>query len=229
MNKQMCKWSKNELENKNFGMRVCKRFTDATKRYDGAFKKSCAFFDPSVQNGGPNPDESTHGKVERPNGKWVDRKIRSRREAADNYSKLMKIFNGKDIFADDWARSKRDTDTQEETYGFTNITIDAEDEENMEDCDGSESGALAAFCDMGDYFDVETEHDDRVRGKKGGKKRVKLNKNQKKLKKITVTMAKWCNWYIYDCHGQRVHKFCESRSLKMFNSLMNKAIGAPQL
>ena len=37
---------------------MCDRLTSQIEQYDGAFNRpTCAFFDPSVKNGGPNPDE----------------------------------------------------------------------------------------------------------------------------------------------------------------------------
>ena len=57
INKFLCNWF-----NQNVGGakadRMCDRLTNQIEQYNVAFNRpTCAFFDPAVKNGGPNPDE----------------------------------------------------------------------------------------------------------------------------------------------------------------------------
>lgn len=79
-----------------------------------------------------------------------------------------------------------------------------EDEEALLDteCDGSETDEkLIAVC------------------KAGSEKRT-VSVNQRQLKRYTTAMMKWCNRFIYDCYGQRVHNHCLVRVKNIFDKLM---------
>jgi len=171
INKFLCGWF-----NQNVGGakadRMCDRLTSQIEQYDGAFNRpTCAFFDPSVKNGGPNPDESMRGMRPAKNPKarnaFKARQIRSRRSDEDNYEP------------------------------------EEEDFEALEDCDGTETGALKEFCEEG--------QDDAVSRS--------VSVQQRKLKRYTTSLIKWCGRYISECHGQRVHEHCVNRGLKLYKGL----------
>merc|ERR1712110_569848 len=66
--------------------RFCIRYTEMIHRLDKTFERpQCAFFDPSVKFGGPNPDESMRGKVDakNPNAKNPHKSRRLRRSDDD--------------------------------------------------------------------------------------------------------------------------------------------------
>ena len=57
INKFLCKWFNDNVGGAKAD-RMCDRLTNQIEQYDNAFNRpTCAFFDPSIKNGGPNPDE----------------------------------------------------------------------------------------------------------------------------------------------------------------------------
>ena len=57
INKFLCKWFNDNVGGAKAD-RMCDRLTNQIEQYDDAFSRpTCAFFDPSIKNGGPNPDE----------------------------------------------------------------------------------------------------------------------------------------------------------------------------
>jgi hypothetical protein len=182
LNKFLCGWFKSNagddgLMSEAKAQRMCDRVTTQVHHYNQIFlDKECAYFDPSVKFGGPNPDPSMKGmrQAKNPNAKnpFVQRAI-------------------------DRFRREDDADYDEDDY-------DEEDYEALEECDGTETGALAAFC---------TE--DNVARKS------KLSPQQRKLKRFTKSTAKWCSRYISECYGQRVHEHCVNRSIKLYNLFKN--------
>ena len=57
INKFLCKWFNDNVGGAKAD-RMCDRLTNQIEQYDDAFNRpTCAFFDPSIKNGGPNPDE----------------------------------------------------------------------------------------------------------------------------------------------------------------------------
>jgi len=167
INKFMCSWMASNVE-ENKAQRMCNRFSSQMEKYSETFEReTCAFFDPAVKNGGPNPDESMRGMrpAKNPNAKnkFVQRRLR------------------------------RDDDDEEEDE-------DAVDQQALEDCDGTETGAFAQFC--------QTEGQARA-----------ATVSQRKLKRYTTSLMKWCERYISECHGQRVHQHCINRGMKLYNQL----------
>ena len=81
----MCSWAESYMA-EGKGNRFCARYTDMIYRLDETFgREQCAFYDPSVKFGGPNPDESMTGMVaaKNPNAKNPTKSRRIRRSAAD--------------------------------------------------------------------------------------------------------------------------------------------------
>jgi len=162
INKFLCNWFKENVDGAKAD-RMCDRVSTQMEQYNEAFNRpTCAFFDPSVKNGGPNPDESMRGMRPAKNPKarsaFKARQIRSRRDAEDE---------------------------------------DAVDAEALEDCDGSEEGKIAELC----------------------KSKRSVSVQERKLKRYTTSLVKWCERYISECHGQRVHDHCVNRGLNMYKNL----------
>lgn len=175
INKFLCGWF-----NQNVGgaksERMCDRLTAQIEQYDNAFNRpTCAYFNPDVKHGGPNPDETMRGMRPAKNPKarssYVPRKVNSRRR-----------------------RSDEDFETNEEDL----LALD--------ECDGTETGALAEFCQEDSDADGEI-----------GMRSVSVQ--QRKLKRYTTSLVKWCGRYISECHGQRVHEHCVNRGLKLYKGL----------
>jgi len=113
INKFLCKWFKDNVDGAK-AERMCDRLTNQIEQYDEAFNRpTCAYFDPSVKHGGPNPDESMRGMRQAKN------------------PKARSAFKPRQI------RSRRDAEDEDE---------DAIDAEALEDCDGTETGAVAELC-----------------------------------------------------------------------------------
>ena len=95
--------------------------------------KSCAYYNPEVDQGGPHPEHPIDDGFKLNNkGEWVPRNERKRRD---------------DDFEDD--------------YGDD---YDPEDEENLTDCDGSETGVWKDLCE--NNFDQAGEGQIQARRKK---------------------------------------------------------------
>jgi hypothetical protein len=85
LNKFMCNWADTYLA-EGTADRFCKRYTEMIYRLDKSFERpQCAFFDPSVKFGGPNPDETMRGLVpaKNPNAKNPHKSRRLRRSDDD--------------------------------------------------------------------------------------------------------------------------------------------------
>merc|ERR1711915_872465 len=87
LNKFMCKWT-NDYLNGPKSDRVCSRITQMMENFNDSFnRQSCAFFDPQVKFGGPNPNPDLKGMrlAKNPNAKsrYVSRSIRNRRTTID--------------------------------------------------------------------------------------------------------------------------------------------------
>lgn len=82
-----------------------------------------------------------------------------------------------------------------------------EDYEALDECDGTETGALADFCN-----DEEG----------GVARKAKLSPQQRKLKRFTKSTAKWCSRYLSECYGQRVHEHCVNRSIKLYKMFLDQ-------
>ena len=82
VNKFMCRWLRDVLgAESGKAARTCNRVTDMVFKFEETFTtKSCAFYDPNVKNGGPNPDPAAQGNRKNKFGEWVPR--RTRREAS---------------------------------------------------------------------------------------------------------------------------------------------------
>merc|ERR1712037_949217 len=164
MNQFLCNWSTSGLpEGKSD--RFCTRMTDFINQLDEAFnREQCAFYDPNVKNGGPNPDEEMRGMVERKN-----------KNAKGRSAYRPRMVNGQHQ-----RRRRRN----------------AEDKANPK---------LEQFC---------------------APEQLKLtrssNKSDKKLKRLTTGIVKWCDRYVYDCHGPRVNETCQQRALKILNANKSK-------
>lgn len=163
INKFMCSWLDDNVGGTKAD-RMCSRFSKQISQYDSAFdRETCAFYDPDVKNGGPNPDQSMKGlrAPKNPNSKreFVERRLR------------------------------RDADDEEEAS-----------DDHLEECDGTETNEdLIKFCEN------ETRS---------------VTPQARKLKRYTTSLMKWCERYISECHGQRVHQHCVNRGLKLYQSLI---------
>merc|ERR1719187_2239373 len=81
----MCKWADDFLPEGKSG-RFCERYTTMIFRLDETFgRDQCAFFDPSVKHGGPNPDAAMTGmrEAKNPNAKAPTKPRRLRRSDDD--------------------------------------------------------------------------------------------------------------------------------------------------
>ena len=74
----MCRWVRDV-----FGVdsakaaRVCNRITDTVYRHEATFvNKDCAYYNPDVPKGGPNPDPNAEGNRKNKDGDWVPRRLR---------------------------------------------------------------------------------------------------------------------------------------------------------
>jgi hypothetical protein len=77
----MCNWADEYLVEGKAG-RFCIRYTDMIFRLEKAFERDiCAYYNPEIKFGGPNPDENMSGKVsaKNPNAKKPTRARRLRR------------------------------------------------------------------------------------------------------------------------------------------------------
>jgi hypothetical protein len=89
---------------------------------------------------------------------------------------------------------------------------DACDDKSEEECDDAAMEGLecseedAANPDMADLCE-------------GDKARGKMSTPNRKLKRYSTGLAKWCNRYIAECYGQRVHAHCVNRAKKFLSSL----------
>jgi len=169
VNKFMCRWVRDV-----FGVdsakaaRVCNRITDTVYRHEATFvNKDCAYYNPDVPKGGPNPDPNAEGNRKNKDGDWVPRRLRRQASISDEET--------------DW-------------------DITDEDEEAYDDCDGTETGEMKEFC----------ENDK-------GKRTVPVV--ERKLKRYTTLWMKWCDRYISECYGQRVHNICFERAKKFYINL----------
>lgn len=95
---------------------------------------------------------------------------------------------------------KRRSDSDED------LDFDDEDLMALDDCDGTETGVAAEFCAMDEGNDAVGRS---------------VSVTQRKLKRYTTSMMKWCNRYIYECYGQRVHDHCVNRAKKIYTNLKN--------
>jgi len=110
-------------------------------------------------------------------------------------------------------RDAEDEDDDEDVYDDEN-DYDDEDEENLEDCTGNLTGSWKNICEGN--FEDDTNAD--VRGKK--KKGPKLSKPQRRARKITFTLASWCERHIYNCYGQRTYDYCSKKAASTLKKLM---------
>jgi len=81
----MCNWADTYLD-EGMADRFCVRYTEMIYRLDRSFERpQCAFFDPDVRFGGPNPDESMSGQThsKNPNAKNPTKSRRLRRSDDD--------------------------------------------------------------------------------------------------------------------------------------------------
>lgn len=173
LNKFMCNWAESYMEEAK-GNRFCTRYTAMIYRLDESFGRDmCAYFDPLVKFGGPNPDPDMRGRItaKNPNAKNPTKSRRLRRDADD------------DLDACD------------------DLDDDDCDEASMEGLECSEEDqndpSMADFCDDS-----------------GVRERGKMSMPNRKLKRYSTGLAKWCNRYISECYGQRVHEHCVMRAKK---------------
>lgn len=94
---------------------------------------------------------------------------------------------------------------------------DQDDEDNLTDCDGNETGIWKDICE-GNFEAAAGEGDVSARRKK--KKGPKLSKPQRRMRKITGTLAQWCDRHIYECYGQRKYDFCKNKAANFLLDLM---------
>jgi len=90
---------------------------------------------------------------------------------------------------------------REDNEGEVDLEITAEDEEAYDDCDGTETGELKEFCESS--ADKRTTHP-----------------TERKLKRYTTLLMKWCDRYIGECYGQRVNNLCFNRAKKLHKNLL---------
>jgi hypothetical protein len=182
LNKFMCNWAETYLDD-GTSERFCKRYTDMIYRLDKSFERpQCAFFDPSVRFGGPNPDEGMRGLVpaKNPNAKNPHR----------------------------GRRLKRSDDDVDACDGKTESECDSEAMDGL-DCSEEDRAdpSMADFCE-----DDGTDSD-------GNIVRGKMSTPNRKLKRYSTGLAKWCNRYISECYGQRVHAHCVERAKHFLSTL----------
>jgi len=188
--KTFCKLVTKELDNKRQALRYCDRWTGTINKYAESFGRlQCAFYDPLVPKGGPHPDPMSDGNKLNSKGQWVPRRLR------------------------------RDVDDAEDEYldDYGDYYYDPEDEENLDDCTGNETGIWKDICE-GNFEDDAGDGDVAARRKK--KKGPKLSKPQRRARKITVTLAAWCERHIYNCYGQRTYDYCSKKAAATLKNLM---------
>jgi len=182
LNKFMCKWA-DDFMSEGKSDRFCDRYTKMIFRLDDTFgREHCAFFDPSVKHGGPNPDESMAGmrEAKNPNAKAPTKPRRLRRSDDD-----LDACDGK-------------TEAECNEAAFDGLECEAEDM-----IEGSEN---FEFCEPEDDEDGE-------KGKRS------MSQPNRKLKRYSAGLAKWCQRYISECYGQRVHQHCVNRAKKFLKNL----------
>jgi hypothetical protein len=89
----------------------------------------------------------------------------------------------------------------------------------VEECDGSETGFAGELCSGNAEVDVRSPR----RGKR--KKKVRMTKNEKKVAKGLLNLIRFCDRYLYECYGVRVHKLCEKRAKNIWAQARPKLIG----
>jgi len=97
-------------------------------------------------------------------------------------------------------RNANDTTDDACGEGVDEDTCNEESMEGMEcDQDDLNDPDMAAFCDE--------------------KEARKISTPNRKLKRYSTGLAKWCNRYIKECYGQRKHQHCVNRAKKFLNTL----------
>ena len=136
--------------------------------------------------------------------------------------RLAKNPNAKSRYVSRSIRNRRTT------IDPADLDISSEDVEALEACDGTEEGPLAAFCED----DLAAENSNfkltkvfksvSTSGQPQGNNELfqsSMSTETRKLKRYTTSIAKWCQRYISECHGQRVHEHCVNRAIKFYNQL----------
>ncbi|CBY30561.1 unnamed protein product [Oikopleura dioica] len=190
MNQFLCNWSTSGLpEGKSD--RFCTRMSDFINQLDNAFnREQCAFYDPEVKNGGPNPDVEIHGMV-----------IRKNKNAKGRSAYRPRLVNG------EHQRRRRRNADDEDCENLSEAECDRLALRDLEICNADDKAnpKLEQFC---------------------APEQLKLtrssNKSDKKLKRLTTGIVKWCDRYVYDCHGPRVNETCQQRALKILNANKSK-------
>lgn len=189
-NKLYCRLVTKSLENPKQGMRYCTRWTNMVTNYAGTFeRKGCAFYDPSIKDGGPHP-EHTDERGYRFNEETEQWRVRERRDEDDE-----------DIDYDEY-------DQEDEE----NLLTDEQECENV-------SGPWAEVCADTEESNEESPNGQiAVRGGKRPKK-PKLSRTQKRARKIARTLGAWCDRHIYNCSGQAKNDWCNVRTANVYKAL----------
>lgn len=109
-------------------------------------------------------------------------------------------------------RLRREADEAEESDPCEGLSEHECDEllldDGSMDCDGGDDvQKLGVLCET-------TDDKGDLKGKKG-----KMSTPNRKLKRYSTGLAKWCQRYIAECYGQRVHDHCIMRAKKFLTTL----------
>jgi len=202
LNKFMCNWAEAYLgEGKD--ERFCKRYTDMINRLDKSFEREqCAFFDTTVKFGGPNPDADMSGmrQAKNPKAKNPTKSRRLRREAEN---------------------TAENTDNYDACDGKSEGNCDEEAMEGLQ-CSAEDlaDANMAPFCEADDVAQPpKIDENGMVVETVGVQAKGKMSTPNRKLKRYSTGLAKWCQRYIAECYGQRVHEHCIMRAKKFLSEL----------
>lgn len=196
LNKGVCNWL-NKHSSKNSEAR-CERMSVMYQRFFDSFQREeCGFYDPKIKRGGPNPDKTMRGFRKPKNIKAkVEKRERITRTRRQAIGAEQEKFLSSDVEV-----TLLDDD-------FDVLTD--EDYENIDGCDGTEEGEMAEFC-------ADDESD-------GPDARSRVTTINKRLKSVLSATMKWCNRFISECHGMRVHLKCVKRSKSLFAKFAQKRV-----
>ncbi|CAG5110173.1 Oidioi.mRNA.OKI2018_I69.chr2.g4600.t1.cds [Oikopleura dioica] len=93
-------------------------------------------------------------------------------------------------------RRRRNAD-EEDCEGMSDLACDRLAIQDLSTCTEEDKAdpSLAAFCSPEELKLMRSQ-----------------NSSDRKLKRLTTGIKKWCDRYIYDCHGPRVKETCETRA-----------------